>query len=262
MSRELWPNPSLSARCLAVQRGLLKYPLTLTRLITMPKMYIALILVAVVAIAGSWIFFANNGGKLAGEGNTLSDAYGTDATQNSSPTAVDQSQTAGAGASSAETVSQATLHTNKGDITIEFFPEDAPNTVANFLKLAKAGFYDGTKFHRVIKGFMLQGGDPLTKDDSASARWGTGGPGYSFNDEIHANNKNDVGTISMANAGPNTNGSQFFINVAPNNFLDGKHTVFGRVTAGMDTVKAIENTATNSGDRPLEAIIINSITLN
>lgn len=155
-------------------------------------------------------------------------------------------------------VMQATLHTNQGDITIEFLA-DAPNTVANFTKLAGEGFYNGTKFHRVIKGFMIQGGDPLTKDDAMAARWGTGGPGYQFADEIHANNRNEIGTISMANAGPNTNGSQFFINVANNNFLDSKHTVFGKVTAGMDVVSAIENTATGAGDRPVQAMVIESV---
>lgn len=154
----------------------------------------------------------------------------------------------------------ATLHTNKGDITIEFMSADAPKTVENFTKLAQSGFYDGTKFHRVISGFMVQGGDPLSKDDAMSARWGTGGPGYQFADEIHANNKNDIGTISMANAGPNTNGSQFFINTAANNFLDGKHTVFGKVVAGMDVVKAIEATPTGQNDRPASPMIIQSIT--
>lgn len=158
-------------------------------------------------------------------------------------------------------VMQATLHTNQGDITIEFMDSDAPNTVANFVKLAKAGFYDGTKFHRVIQDFMIQGGDPLTKDDSMIDRWGTGDPGYKFNDEIHKNNKNDIGTIAMANSGPNTNGSQFFINVANNNFLDTKHTVFGRVTAGMDVVTKIEGVETGANDRPLEPVIIESITL-
>jgi peptidylprolyl isomerase len=156
---------------------------------------------------------------------------------------------------------KATLHTNQGDITIEFLGNDAPNTVTNFVNLAKGGFYDGTKFHRVIAGFMIQGGDPLSKDETQQARWGTGGPGYKFEDEIHANNKNDSGTISMANAGPDTNGSQFFINVANNNFLDGKHTVFGRVTAGMDVVKKIENTKTGASDRPVSPMVINSITL-
>ena len=156
---------------------------------------------------------------------------------------------------------QATLHTNQGDITIEFLGNDAPNTVANFTKLAQEGFYNGTKFHRVIKGFMIQGGDPLSKDESMQARWGTGGPGYQFADEIHANNKNEPGTISMANAGPNTNGSQFFINVAPNNFLDGKHTVFGKVTAGMDVVAKIEATQTGANDRPVTPMVIESISV-
>lgn len=153
------------------------------------------------------------------------------------------------------------LHTSAGDITLEFFEDAAPKTVANFLKLAQTGFYDGTKFHRVIKSFMIQGGDPLTKDDAASARWGTGGPGYSFEDEIHAQNHNQVGTIAMANSGPNTNGSQFFINVADNNFLDSKHTVFGRVQSGMDVVSRIEGTATDAGDKPVEPMIIERVTV-
>lgn len=152
------------------------------------------------------------------------------------------------------------LHTNKGDIAIEMMEKDAPNTVANFTKLAQSGFYDGTKFHRVIRDFMIQGGDPLTKDDSLVSRWGTGGPGYSFADEIRANNRNDIGTISMANAGPNTNGSQFFINVANNNFLDTKHTVFGTVTAGMDVVSLIENTPVDSRDKPVEPMVIVTVT--
>ena len=153
------------------------------------------------------------------------------------------------------------LHTNKGEITIEFFEADAPNTVANFVKLARGGFYDGTKFHRVIQGFMIQGGDPLTKDDAAVTRWGTGDPGYKFADELRDNNHNVIGTISMANSGPDTNGSQFFINTADNNFLDGKHTTFGRVTAGMDVVHAIESTPTGAGDRPLEPMVINSVSI-
>ena len=157
-------------------------------------------------------------------------------------------------------IMQATLHTTKGDITIEF-GSTTPNTVANFVKLAGEGFYDGVKFHRVIKGFMIQGGDPLTKDDSKMAMWGTGGPGYQFADELTPTNKNDVGTISMANSGPNTNGSQFFINVNPNNFLDSKHVVFGKVIKGMDVVTAIENTKTGPNDRPVEPMVIKSVTL-
>ncbi len=158
-------------------------------------------------------------------------------------------------------IMNATFHTNKGDITIEFFGDKTPTTVNNFVELAKTGFYDGVKFHRVIKDFMIQGGDPLSKDDAQAARWGTGGPGYSFKDEIRPDNRNSVGTISMANAGPNTNGSQFFINLKDNNFLDTKHTVFGRVTQGMNVVESIEQTPVNSADRPLEPIIIKSITL-
>lgn len=153
------------------------------------------------------------------------------------------------------------LKTNRGDIVLEMMEADAPKTCANFVKLAKEGFYDGTKFHRVIRDFMIQGGDPETKDDGAMARWGTGGPGYKFEDEIHAHNHNAVGTISMANAGPNTNGSQFFINVADNNFLDEKHTVFGKVVSGMDVVQAISETETGPSDRPLEPVVIQSVAL-
>lgn len=154
-----------------------------------------------------------------------------------------------------------TLHTSKGDVGVEMMEVDAPKTVSNFLKLTKSGFYDGTKFHRVISDFMIQGGDPLTKDSSAAEMWGTGGPGYQFEDEIHSNNKNDAGTLAMANAGPNTNGSQFFINTADNNFLDGKHTVFGRVVSGMDVVKAIEDVETVGPDRPVEAVSITGVSV-
>lgn len=155
-----------------------------------------------------------------------------------------------------------TLQTNHGAIVLELLNTDAPKTVENFLKLAREGYYDGTKFHRVIAGFMIQGGDPQTKDDALMARWGTGGPGYTFADEIHANNHNEVGTIAMANAGKDTNGSQFFINTANNSFLDTKHTVFGKVVAGADVVQLIEHTPTTPQDRPLEAIIIENVTIS
>jgi len=154
---------------------------------------------------------------------------------------------------------QAILTTSLGDITIDFLDTDAPKTVENFVKLAKSGFYDGTKFHRVIKDFMIQGGDPQTKDEMLEELWGTGGPGYKFVDEIHANNRNEVGTIAMANAGPNTNGSQFFINTADNDFLDTKHTVFGTVTDGMDVVSAIQDVETTSQDRPLDPVVITKV---
>lgn len=156
---------------------------------------------------------------------------------------------------------RAILHTSMGNITIEFLPDQAPNTVSNFETLAGKGFYDGTKFHRVIKDFMIQGGDPLSKDDSMMARWGTGGPGYQFADEITPANHNTTGTISMANAGPNTNGSQFFINTKDNSFLDTKHTVFGRVIAGMDIVMQISATPTGPNDRPVTPVVITSVTL-
>ncbi len=152
-----------------------------------------------------------------------------------------------------------TLKTNKGDILIDLFTGKMPITTENFLKLARDNFYDGVKFHRVIDGFMIQGGDPLTKDDSQSARWGTGGPGYSIKDEFGEGLSNVRGTLAMANAGPNTGGSQFFINTVDNAFLDSKHPVFGRVTAGMEIVDTISTSATGSGDMPLEAIVIEDV---
>lgn len=155
----------------------------------------------------------------------------------------------------------ATLHTNKGDIVIELYNDLTPATVENFTKLAQSGFYDGVKFHRVIKDFMIQSGDPLSKSDTEMYRWGTGGPGYKFEDEITPENRNDVGTISMANSGPDTNGSQFFINVKDNSFLDTKHTVFGKVAKGMDVVNAIQNVQTGERDVPVDPVIIKSISL-
>ena len=145
------------------------------------------------------------------------------------------------------------MHTNHGAIEVELFDEDAPKTVENFRKLAADGFYDGVIFHRVIKDFMIQGGDQTGT--------GTGGPGYTFEDEFN-DNKVDRGALAMANAGPNTNGSQFFIvttDAAP--WLDGKHTVFGRVTAGMDAVDSIEGTDTDAGDKPVSEAVIERIEL-
>jgi cyclophilin family peptidyl-prolyl cis-trans isomerase len=153
----------------------------------------------------------------------------------------------------------AIIKTNLGEIELELFSEEAPNTVSNFVKLAKAGFYTSTKFHRVMKGFMIQGGDPLSADDIKKASWGTGGPGYKFDDEIGPNNHNLTGTIAMANAGPNTNGSQFFINVVDNNYLDTKHTVFGKVIRGIEIVHAIENTPVDTVSRPINPVIVQSI---
>jgi cyclophilin family peptidyl-prolyl cis-trans isomerase len=150
----------------------------------------------------------------------------------------------------------ALMKTNKGDIKIQLFEEATPNTVKNFVTLAEADFYDGVIFHRIIKGFMLQGGDPLTKSDRDNVRLhGTGGPGYAFGDEINLHS-NAPGTLSMANSGPNTNGSQFFVNTADNNFLDGRHAVFGEVIEGMDIVTAIEAVATGANDHPVDDVEI------
>ena len=156
---------------------------------------------------------------------------------------------------------KAIFNTNKGVIKLELYADKTPKTVENFTKLAKEGFYDGTKFHRVIEDFMIQGGDPLTKEDSKQAMWGTGGPGYTFEDEIVSELSNIVGTISMANAGPNTNGSQFFINVGDNVFLDGKHAVFGEVVSGMEIVQSISKAAKNERDVPSEAVVVESIVI-
>lgn len=152
----------------------------------------------------------------------------------------------------------AIVKTNFGQIRLEFFAGSAPKTVENFIKLAKAGFYDGTKFHRVIKGFMIQGGDPNSKDDDWSDD-GKGGPGYVFENEINKH-KFVRGILGMANSGPNTNGSQFFIVTATSTpWLDGKYTVFGRVIGGMTAVEKIENLPTNQKNHPLKDAIIESI---
>ena len=155
----------------------------------------------------------------------------------------------------------ATLKTNFGDIEVELFWDDSPKTVQNVIDLAKRGFYNDTKFHRVIKDFMIQGGDPNSKDDDWSND-GTGGPGYVFADEIN-DHKIVRGILAMANSGPNTNGSQFFVVTAvATPWLDGKHTVFGKVIDGMDVVDKIENVQKNQADHPIEDVIINSIELS
>jgi cyclophilin family peptidyl-prolyl cis-trans isomerase len=143
------------------------------------------------------------------------------------------------------------MQTNKGTIELELFESDAPKTVENFTKLARDGFYDGVIFHRIIPDFMIQGGDPTGT--------GSGGPGYQFEDEFNEN-KVVRGALAMANAGPNTNGSQFFIVTAEScPWLDGKHTVFGRVSSGMDVVDAIEQVDTGPGDRPTDDVRIESV---
>jgi len=144
------------------------------------------------------------------------------------------------------------LSTNKGDILIELY-ENRPITTGNFVKLVSEGFYDGIIFHRVIDKFMIQGGCPKGT--------GTGGPGYTIRDEFTADNKNNRGTISMANAGPNTGGSQFFINLVNNNYLDKNHPVFGKVVSGMEVVDEISKVKTDRNDRPKEDIVIQKATV-
>ena len=149
----------------------------------------------------------------------------------------------------------AKIDTSMGEIDVELFAKDAPKTVNNFVFLAREGFYDGVIFHRVIDGFMLQGGDPTGT--------GTGGPGYQFEDETRGNpHKHDsAGVLSMANAGPNTNGSQFFITLAPTPHLNGKHTVFGKVIKGLDVVEKIGKVPTNAQDKPREPVVMKTVTI-
>jgi cyclophilin family peptidyl-prolyl cis-trans isomerase len=227
------------------------------------KQNISILIVFLVIIGGVWLYLGTRGGetpatpdefKPAGTEDTVKPNEDTTTNINSSNT------------NDTKKMTTATLHTNQGDIQIEFFEADAPKTVANFLKLAKEGFYDGVKFHRVIKGFMDQTGDPQSKDDSKMSLWGTGGPGYKFADEINASSDlytkvgYQKGIVAMANSGPNTNGSQFFI-MAADYPLPPLYTIFGKVTAGLDVVTKINNTPTDSSDRPITGVVINSISI-
>lgn len=152
-----------------------------------------------------------------------------------------------------------TLKTSKGNIEIQMLGDSAPNTVANFLKLASKGFYKDVKFHRVIKGFMIQTGDPQSKDESLKDVWGTGGPGYKFADELTGKETYKRGTVAMANSGKNTNGSQFFIVTAEDSKLPPMYTVFGKVVSGIENALAIENVATDDRDRPLQNVSISDV---
>ncbi|MGC8506190.1 MAG: peptidylprolyl isomerase [Thermoplasmata archaeon] len=145
-------------------------------------------------------------------------------------------------------MTKAVLETSMGDIVIDLFEKEMPITAGNFRKLVEKGFYDGVIFHRVIPDFMIQGGDPTGT--------GMGGPGYVIKDEFSRNNSNKRGTISMANAGPNTGGSQFFINIVDNNYLDSKHPVFGKVVTGIEVADAISKVDRNRNDRPLVDVVI------
>jgi len=200
-----------------------------------------LVFLGIVVLAVVGILFAinssNNPSTSSSEPTPAFESYGTTSTPNSSPSSTPGTET---GIMSDETMTEekantATIKTDKGDISIEFYSKDSPKTVANFAKLARSGFYDGIKFHRIIDDFMVQGGDPKSKTDDKST-WGTGGPGYTFEDEFN-NHKLVRGSLAMANSGPDTNGSQFFIVTTKETpWLDGKHTNFGFVTKGMDVV--------------------------
>lgn len=157
-------------------------------------------------------------------------------------------------------VTKAVITTNKGTIEIAF-AQNTPVTVANFAKLAREGFYNGTRFHRVIRDFMIQGGDPFSRDVTKKNMWGTGGPGYTFEDETSAGDVFSQGVLAMANAGPGTNGSQFFIvtAMAGTPWLAGKHTIFGHVTKGLDVALSINNMQTDGADRPLQDVIVEKV---
>lgn len=156
-------------------------------------------------------------------------------------------------------IMKATIKTSLGDIEVELYGDKVPQTAGNFAKLAESGFYNGIKFHRVISGFMVQGGDPLTKDNSMKAQWGTGGPGYKFEDESFEG-EYSRGTIAMANSGPDTNGSQFFI-MHKDYPLPANYVIFGKVVNGIEVVDKIAALETDSRDCPLDPPVIESVTV-
>lgn len=198
----------------------------------MQTKWVAIVLALVIFGIGGWFYFNKNvNDNYEGNMDTTNYTYGSNTV---------------------------VLKTNLGDIEIELFKDEVPNTVANFVKLSNDGFYNGTKFHRVIKDFMIQGGDPNSKGDDKSV-YGFGGPGYKFDDEPYTT-KLERGIVAMANSGPNTNGSQFFIITAPETpWLQGKHTAFGRVVGGMDVVDKIENTPVGQNDIPVTPVVIESV---
>lgn len=221
-----------------------------------------LVIVALIILLGGLAFFLRETSFFS-ESATANESYSTTTpstiTTNQSPTVSTTSMSTSTSAVPIK-VTTATITTTMGVIEVTF-ASATPNTVANFAKLATSGFYSGTRFHRVIKDFMIQGGDPLSKDLANKDRWGTGGPGYTFADETSPTDALPQGTLAMANSGPNTNGSQFFIVTAPSGtpWLSGKHTVFGHVTKGMDIVLKIGNSATDSTDKPLSEVVVHKV---
>lgn len=196
----------------------------------------------------------------------VTDSYkvGQKETLNSSTTKQDQTNLSATNTtimSNPQNITSAIIKTNLGDVEFSF-ATTAPNTTQNFISLASAKFYDGVKFHRVIRDFMIQTGDPLSKDDTKRDYWGTGGPGYKFNDELSGREVYTQGTVAMANSGPNTNGSQFFIVTAsPASPLPPSYTVFGHVTKGLDVALKIQDMQTGARDVPVQNIVIKSVEL-
>ncbi len=221
------------------------------------------VIAGLIIFLGAFAYFLRGDGLL---GSTATENYSTSTlstkTQTGTSTPITSTTTpmSTTTPSVPEKVTTATITTNKGVIEITF-ATDTPLTVANFAKLAASGFYDGTRFHRVIPDFMIQAGDPFSKDLAKKAQWGTGGPGYTFADEFHAGDAFTQGVIAMANSGPSTNGSQFFIVTAAAGtpWLAGKHTIFGHVTKGMDIAVAIQNVQTEGPDRPVQDVVIEKV---
>ena len=229
----------------------------------MGKIKIMAILLAVLVLSGCT---QEEFGKKEEKSNLVMDSKKEEANKSNSATGEKNMSTSqstmGDNSALVKKYQKAVLKTSLGDITLKFYGDKTPVTVGNFLKLAESKFYDGVKFHRVIKGFMIQGGDPLSKDDAQKSAWGTGGPGYKFADELTGNEKYLQGTLAMANAGPNTNGSQFFIVTAsPEVSLPPSYTVFGEVVSGLETALKIESVKTLPGDRPVEDVVIESVEL-
>jgi cyclophilin family peptidyl-prolyl cis-trans isomerase len=219
------------------------------------------VVAVLIVILGSLAYFLQPMGS-GGRAVTADTYQATTSTQTLTNTAPTQTQATTTPIMEDKKYTNATITTNKG--VIEFaFGDKTPATVKNFTTLSASHFYNGVRFHRVIKDFMIQTGDPLSKDKANEAAWGTGGPGYKFNDELAGNEKYTLGTIAMANSGPNTNGSQFFIVTAnPGVNLPPSYTVFGKVTKGIEIAEAIQKVKTDSSDRPTDDVIIEKIELH
>lgn len=218
------------------------------------------VIAALIIILGSLAYFLQpmSAGEIRSDAYSTSTIKGTGQVQNNQP--ITSTSTPKATTTMEQgTYTHATITTNMGVIEIEL-SSATPNTTKNFGTLASSRFYDGVRFHRVIKNFMIQTGDPLSKDTASMDRWGTGGPGYRFNDELTGKEQYALGTVAMANAGPNTNGSQFFIVTAnPGYPLPPNYTVFGKVVSGIETALKIQEVQTSPSDRPLQDVIIEKI---